>query len=413
MLVIVDPFTAIVVAGTLSIIIVSVLKFFRRKMTEQGTIQNKFAAQYIKWLNQSLGAIKEAKILNREVFFVQEFNKAYYSYGIANGKFNFLNQLPRMIIEACVVSGLLVLIIVKLLLGSEPMDIVQLLGVLALAAFRLMPSANRIVNIVNNIKFQMPFFDELYSEFYSIRKKCESKTDSVIIQVGNKLPFANILSVEHVGFRYPDSNKDILKDVSFKVPKGSFVGFVGTSGAGKTTFIDILLGLLDPTSGKITVDGVNIFSNLRAWQKNLAYVPQSIYILDATIKENIALGVDINDIDDEQVENALRMAELYDFVSSMPNGIETKVGERGVKLSGGQRQRIGIARALYQQPEVLILDEATSALDSETEKSITNTILKLRGKITIMSIAHRVSTLSECDYKIKFQSGMVEVIKSK
>lgn len=410
MLVIVDPFTAIVVAGVLSVIIVSILKFFRKKITTQGTVQNQFAAQYIKWLNQSLGAIKEIKILNKEKFFIQEFNKAYYQYGIANGNYSFLNQVPRIIIEVCVVTGLLLLIIVKLFLGSSPIDIVQLLGVLALAAFRLMPSANRIVNIINGIKFQMPFFYELYPEFCMIRKKYENGKQCNALSTTNKLPYNEVLCVEHIGFRYPEGNKDILNDVSFTVPKGSFVGLVGPSGAGKTTFVDILLGLLNPIRGKITVDGIDIATDIRAWQENLAYVPQNIYLIDGTIKENIALGMEGKDIDDRQVEKVLKMAELYDYVITLPDGIETKVGERGVKLSGGQRQRIGIARALYQQPEVLVLDEATSALDSDTEKSIMETILKLKGKITIVSIAHRISTLTECDYKVNFHDGFSEII---
>lgn len=206
------------------------------------------------------------------------------------------------------------------------------------------------------------------------------------------------------------NNKPVLQDISFTIPKGKFVGIIGPSGAGKTTFVDILLGLLEPTSGKITVDGVDIFSNIRGWQANLAYVPQSIYLIDGTIKENIALGVAEDEIDNELINKVLHMAELYDFVYSQPDNINTNVGERGVKLSGGQRQRIGIARALYQQPEVLILDEATSALDNETEKSITDTILKLKGKITIIAIAHRTSTLEQCDFKVKFENGKAVVI---
>lgn len=413
MLVFVDPFTAIVAAGVLSAVIVVMLKSFRKKITRQGVVQNNYAAQYIKWLNQSLGAIKETKVLHKEDFFLQEFNKAYYQYGVANGKFNFLNQIPRTIIEAFVVSGLLVLIIIKLLLGNAPMDIVPLLGVLALAAFRLMPSANRIVNFTNLIKYYMPFFYELYPELYSIRKRRESNVESYMTVSWSKMPYTDILRIENIGFHYPDGKNDVLSDVTFAVPKGKFVGIIGPSGAGKTTFVDILLGLLEPTCGKITVDGIDISSNIMAWQENLAYVPQSIYLIDGTIKENIALGVEEEDIDVKSVEKVLKMAELYDYVAALPDGMETKVGERGVKLSGGQRQRIGIARALFQQPEVLILDEATSALDSETEKSIMDTILKLKGSITIFSIAHRISTLNECDYKISFQNGFAKVVDEK
>lgn len=409
MLVAVDPFTAIVVAGVLSLIIIGVLKIFRRKITHQGIIQNEFVVQYLKWLNQSLGAIKETKVMHKEEFFLHEYDMAYSRYSYANGKFNFYSQVPRTIIESCVVSGLLILIIVKLLLGNTPMDIVPLLAVLALAAFRLMPSANRIVSLVNGIKFQMPLFNELFFEFCAIRDRKNQNIVNYVAPPDHKLPYDDILSVENVSFRYDDGKNDVLTDVSFTVPKGKFVGIIGPSGAGKTTFVDILLGLLEPTSGRITIDGVDISTDIRAWQENLAYVPQSIYLIDGTIKENIALGMEEKDIDDRQVEKVLKMAELYDYVISLPDGIETKVGERGVRLSGGQRQRIGIARALYQRPEVLILDEATSALDNDTEKSITDTILKLKGKITILSIAHRVSTLEECDYKVDFQNGYARI----
>lgn len=410
MLVIVDPFTAIVVAGAMSVIIIGVLKIFRRKITSQGIAQNQYGVQCIKWINQSLGAIKETKVMHKEEFFLHEYDRAFRNCCYAQGKYCFYNQIPRTIIESCVVSGLLIIIIVKLFLGNNPMDIVPLLGVLALAAFRLMPSANRIVSLVNGIKFQMPLFNELYSEFCNIRDYKNTGAVSCVAPSDYKLPFKDNLCVENVGFCYPDGKQNVLTNVSFKVPKGKFVGIIGPSGAGKTTFVDILLGLLAPTSGKITVDGVDISTDIRAWQENLAYVPQSIYLIDGTIKENIALGMEEKDIDARQVEKVLKMAELYDYVISLPDGIETKVGERGVKLSGGQRQRIGIARALYQQPEVLILDEATSALDNDTEKSITDTILKLKGKITILSIAHRVSTLEECDYKVDFQNGYAKII---
>ena len=224
------------------------------------------------------------------------------------------------------------------------------------------------------------------------------------------LPFTHAICMEHLGFHYPGTSEEVLTDVSFSIPKGSFVGILGPSGAGKTTFVDILLGLFVPTRGRITVDGTDIRHALRAWQANIAYVPQSIYLTDATIRENVALGESPAEIDEARVHRALTMAELNAFVNAQEHGLDTMVGERGVKLSGGQRQRIGIARALYQQPDVLILDEATSALDSETEKSITDTILKFKGQITIIAIAHRVSTLEECDFKVKFEDGRAEVL---
>lgn len=397
MLVMIDAFTAIIVAGFIGSLLYFIIKGFRKKITEQGKIQNEYSALYIKCINQSLGAIKETKVSCKEEFFLDAFRKAYFEYGKANGKFLFMNQLPRMLIETIIVCGLLLLIITKLMLGNQPEEIVPLLGVLALAAFRLMPSANRIVNLSNGIRFQMPLFNELYEDLLIIKNKGAKETETCLQKPESRMDFENVVSVEELSFAYPEIEKQVLNNISFSIPKGKFVGIVGPSGAGKTTFVDILLGLLAPSKGKISVDGKNIYDDIRTWQANLAYVPQSIYLIDGTIRENIALGVDEKEINDALINKVLQMAELYDFVQELPAGIDTTVGERGVKLSGGQRQRIGIARALYYQPQVLVLDEATSALDNETEKSITDTILKLKGQITIIAVAHRLTTLAQCD----------------
>lgn len=411
MLVVMDAFTAVVVAGIMGAMMYGIIKAFRRNISKQAKIQNDFAAGYIKCVNQGLGAIKETKVMRKEKYFLEEFSRTYQQYGEANRKYLFINQLPRMIIETMVVSGLLVMIVAKLAMGSTPEEIVPLLGVLALAAFRLMPSANRIVNLFNTIKFQQPLFYELYPELMDIKERQESRKESYYLSVQPKLKFEKSIQVNKLRFAYPEGREDVLRDVSFSIGKGDFAGIIGPSGAGKTTFVDILLGLLKPSDGNIKVDGQDIFENIRSWQANLAYVPQSIYLIDGSVKENIALGVAPENIDNALIERSLHMAELYDFVSDLPEGIETRVGERGVKLSGGQRQRIGIARALYQQPEVLILDEATSALDNDTEKYITDTILKLKGQITIIAIAHRLSTLVECDYKIEFADGKATVLR--
>ena len=411
MLVMIDAFTAIIVAGFIGSLLYFIIKGFRKKITEQGKIQNEYSALYIKCINQSLGAIKETKVSCKEEFFLDAFRKAYFEYGKANGKFLFMNQLPRMLIETIIVCGLLLLIITKLMLGNQPEEIVPLLGVLELAAFRLMPSANRIVNLSNGIRFQMPLFNELYEDLLIIKNKGAKETETCLQKPESRMDFENVVSVEELSFAYPEIEKQVLNNISFSIPKGKFVGIVGPSGAGKTTFVDILLGLLAPNKGKISVDGKNIYDDIRTWQANLAYVPQSIYLIDGTIRENIALGVDEKEINDALINKVLQMAELYDFVQELPAGIDTTVGERGVKLSGGQRQRIGIARALYYQPQVLVLDEATSALDNETEKSITDTILKLKGQITIIAVAHRLTTLAQCDFKVKFENGKAFIIK--
>jgi len=410
MLVMIDAFTAVIVAGFIGSILYFIINGFRKKITEQGKIQNEYSALYIKYINQGLGAVKETKVSCKEKFFLSAFQKAYFEYGKANGKFLFLNQLPRMLIETIIVCGLLLLIITKLLLGNQPTEIVPLLGVLALAAFRLMPSANRIVNLSNSIRFQMPFFNELYEDLLIIKNKRGQKTKNCLQKQQARMDFENTISVEELSFAYPEIEKQVLNNINFSIPKGKFVGIVGPSGAGKTTFVDILLGLLPPGKGKISVDGKNIYDDIRAWQANLAYVPQSIYLIDGTIRENIAMGIEEEEIDDALITKVLHMAELYDFVQELPAGLNTTVGERGVKLSGGQRQRIGIARALYYQPQVLVLDEATSALDNDTEKSITDTILKLKGQITIIAVAHRLTTLAQCDFKVKFENGTAEII---
>ena len=411
MLVLVDPFTAIVVAGIMGVMMYVIIKSFRKKISKQANIQNNYSAICYKHLIQGLGAIKETRVMRKEAYFLDAYSNSYESYSDARRRFLFINQIPRMIIETLVVSGLLLMIIAKLLMGNNPMDIVPLLGVLALAAFRLMPSANRIVNVYNGIKFQQPLFDELFDELMEIRDRHVNNRESYYLTQQPKLPFGNVIEVENLHYQYPEGQDEVLQGVSFKIKNGDFAGIVGPSGAGKTTFVDILLGLLEPTGGQIKVDGVDIYANIRSWQANLAYVPQSIYLVDGSIKENIALGEPLDQIDDEKIRRSLEMAELWDFTQELPEGIETTVGERGVKLSGGQRQRIGIARALYQQPEVLILDEATSALDNDTEKSITDTILKFKGQITIIAIAHRLSTLEECDYKIEFDSGKAKILK--
>ena len=405
MLVFVDPFTAIIVAGVMGGMIYALLRSFRRKIDEIAQIQNTYVGAYIQSVNQGLGAIKETKVMRKEQAFLQIFGQNYEKSGLASQQFLFLNQLPRIIIETLIVCALLLLIVEKVALGNTPMEIVPLLGVLALAAFRLMPSANRIVTLSNGIKFQIPLFDELYRELLALKSRKYHRRDLKLADNPPPLPFTKAICVEHLGFYYPGTSEEVLTDVSFSIPKGSFVGILGPSGAGKTTFVDILLGLFVPTRGRITVDGIDIRHELRAWQANIAYVPQSIYLTDATIRENVALGESLDEIDEARVHRALAMAELDAFVNAQEQGLDTMVGERGVKLSGGQRQRIGIARALYQQPEVLILDEATSALDTETEKSITDTILKFKGQITIIAIAHRVSTLEACDFKVMFEAG--------
>lgn len=401
----VDWLLAIVVALLLLPMIIGILKFFRSKITKQGQIQRTYYTEYVKWLNQGLGAIKETKVMQTEEYFSQNFDDAYSKYSNAHRDYLVINNLPRALIELASVGGFLALVIIKIASGARPETLVPVLGVLALAAVRLMPSINRIVTYFNTLKFNMPLFRELYDDLLLVKRKKDIFERSKGGAHYKPLPFNKKIEIKNLSFTYPNTTTEVLSKVSFTVPKGSFMGIIGPSGAGKTTFVDILLGLLPPTSGDILVDNTSLFSNLHGWLSHVSYVPQSIYLIDGTIKENVSLGLPEKAVSDKRIDEVLKMAELYDFVQTLPNKEQTMVGERGVKLSGGQRQRIGIARALYKSPTVLVLDEATSALDNETEKAITGTILKLKGQITIIAIAHRLSTLESCDFKIRFDKG--------
>lgn len=409
MLVYVDAFTSIILAFVLSCILYIIIKTFRRIISKKGFLKTKYNEEMYKWIGQSIGAVKETRILQREKYFLDKFKDVSTRYGEITKSYQFANQIPRLFIEIIAVVGLLSLVLTKLFFGYSPKDILPIMGLLAMAAFRLMPSANRIIVLYNGIRFSLPCLDLVYDDFIDIKQKVllgKSKNSNI---VNSKMVFYNSLEVRNVEYAY-SGNKKVLSGINLKIPKGKFIGFIGSSGAGKTTFINILLGLLPPTSGAIFVDGVNIASNIRGWQSNISYVPQNIYLIDGSIKENIAFGVKNEDVDDKLIASVLESVELFDFVNALPNGVDTRVGEGGTRLSGGQRQRIGLARALYSKPNVLVLDEATSALDSETEKKIMKTILKLKGKITIISVAHRLSTLDECDFKVCFKNGKAEIV---
>ena len=413
LLLIMDWVMAIVIAFIIAPLMLGILNYFRKKINKYGTRQNECNVEYIKWLNQGFWSVKETKVMQKEAFFTEEFSKAFNEFTVIQKQFLFINRFPKCIIEMVCVGGILLLITFKMIFNTDPSSIIPALGVLALAAMRLMPCMNQITGLFNEIKFKMPFFNEVYDDFIAIKN--EKKEDEINSQTGQKerIPFNKEISVTNLTFGYPDTNKNVFENVSFTIPKGKFVGVVGPSGAGKTTFVDILLGLLQPSGGSINVDGKNIFENIQGWLDNVSYVPQSIYLIDGTIRENIAFGILPEDIDDKRIEKVLKMAELYDFVQSLELKENTPCGDKGAKLSGGQKQRIGIARALYQNPSVLILDEATSALDTETEKQITETINKLKGEITIIAIAHRLSTLENCDFKIKFENNSATIIEEK
>lgn len=409
LLIYVDWFTAIIVAGFFGVILYFTLRWVRNRAQEVGRVNARYSGEFYKWIAQSLQGIKETKIAHKESFFVDEFSKSYKKYADSNKERYLLNNLPRSVIEAVVVLGLVLLIVIKLALGATPENIVPLLGVLALAAFRLMPCVNRSVISYNSIRFGMRLFTEIYPDLLAISRSEQLACSKRKIR-RDALPFRKEIAIKDLAFGY-DQGKLIWQHVNFTIHKGDFVGIMGASGAGKTTFADTFLGLLPPVHGQILVDGQDALTDLYAWQSKLAYVAQSIFLIDGTICENVAFGESTEQVDRAKVAQALKMAELYDFVKDMPEGMDSKIGENGIKLSGGQRQRIGIARALYQQPEILVLDEATSALDNATESAIMATLGRLKGQITMVAIAHRLSTLDNCDFKVNFVTGSAKVVK--
>jgi ABC-type multidrug transport system fused ATPase/permease subunit len=281
--------------------------------------------------------------------------------------------------------------------------LIPILGVFVASAFRMIPSINRVMNSLQTIAFAQSVIDVLVEQFDVIKSHL-LKSDKKL-----KIKFENGVTVKNLNFKYSGSNKMTLNNIDFIIKKGDFIGFVGVSGSGKSTLIDNIVGLLEPSSGEISVDGININSNISMWQSTIGYVPQTIFLIDDSLRRNIALGIPDNDIDEKKISDAIKSAQLISVINKLSDGLDTIVGERGVRISGGERQRIGIARALYNDPDLLILDEATSSLDNETESDFMEAINALKGKKTILLVAHRLSTIRNCDKIYNLKNGMLHL----
>lgn len=353
-------------------------------------------------LQQGLGGAKDAKLLGRERNFLDQ----YYLHNAQSarvGQFQAtLQMLPRLWLELLAVMGLATLVITMLVQGREMATVVPTLGLFAVAAFRLMPSVNRTLSALQGVRYGLPAVNTLHQELMLAAPRSDPPRAKERLE---REGFASDIRLVDVDYAYPSATAPTLKRVSLRIAKGECVGFVGTSGSGKSTLVDVVLGLLTPSAGEVLVDGKNIQRNLRAWQDQIGYVPQSIYLTDDTLRRNVAFGLPDREIDDDAVGRAIRAAQLDDFLASLPQGLNTIVGERGIRLSGGQRQRIGIARALYHDPSVLVLDEATSALDTETESGVMGAVAALQGAKTILIVAHRLSTVSRCDRLFRMEQG--------
>ena len=351
---------------------------------------------------QGLGGVKDVKLLGREGDFLAQ-HSAHSTQSARAEQFRAtLQQLPRLWLELVAVAGMALLVLSMLAQGRDIASIVPTLGLFAVAAFRLMPSVNRVLGAVQNLRFNLAPINTMHEELKL------TEPEPTVHNIDGTAFQHNICLID-INYTYPNSAAPVLNSLSITIQKGESVGFIGPSGSGKSTLVDVILGLLPPSAGQVVVDGQDIQQNLRHWQNQIGYVPQSIYLTDDTLRRNVAFGVPNEQIDDAAIQRAIQAAQLDWFVTSLPNGLETLVGERGIRLSGGQRQRVGIARALYHDPSVLVLDEATSSLDTATESDVMQAVTTLQGTKTIIIVAHRLSTVKQCDRLYRVEQGRVTV----
>ena len=379
-----------------------ITKNYTRKIGQQNQM---YRGRIFQWMNQALGGIKEIKILGREQYFSEEYQEYFTKYARGLRISRTISILPKHVVEAVCMSGLLLAIIVKMYFGYADFTVyIPQLGVFAVAAFRLMPSVRKINEYTTNMLYALPSVDLVYHDL----KEIEDYVEKQDAEVKEDWQLSKEIRVENITYYYPNMQEPVIKEASLYIPKGKTVAFIGASGAGKTTMVDIILGLLTPQSGRVMADQMNVHDKPKTWHSQIGYIPQVIYLSDDTIRNNIAFGVKETEISEEAVQEAAKKAQLTEFINELPEGFDTLVGDRGVRLSGGQRQRIGIARALYHDPEILVLDEATSALDSDTEAAVMEAIENLRGMKTMIIIAHRLTTIKNADIIYAVEDGKVE-----
>lgn len=394
----------ILLAVSLVALLAAIKTVLKPIMHKAGEDNQNYYSGLFKWISQTVQGIKAVKIICKEQYFVEEYRKCGRGYVNAVQRYSLYNNVPKLLIETVCIAVMMGYMIVLTVTGTSTETMLEVLSTLAAAAFVLLPAVNRINNQINSIAYFEPFFmgvsDNLQDEI-----KDSSVDMSFAAEGEEKLPLRESIELRDIVYAYPNTDKLIFDHAQLTVPIGASVGIMGTSGAGKSTIVDILLGLLEVREGRILADGIEVKTHYRSWLKNIGYIPQMIFMLDDTIRRNVAFGVHDENIDEDRVWEVLKEAKLDEFVRSLPEGLETGIGERGIRLSGGQRQRIGIARALYYDPEVLILDEATSALDNDTESAIMESINGLQGRKTLVIIAHRLRTIEKCDVVYRVEDG--------
>ena len=376
------------------------LRSVKNKSSRYGKLLRNATVDMNKWLRQSFEGIKEIKIANSEDYYIERTEDAYRTLSKALCRQEFIKVSPRPIFEAVCVSSLLVIVGGKIVSGVNLSYFIPVISVMAVAAFRLLPAFGRVTAHINNIIFNASAVENVFSDLKEVEKLNDAYAR---IENESKIVFTSEINVKNIVFSYLETNRPVINNLSLDIKKNTAVAFIGSTGSGKTTLADIILGLLEPQEGQILVDGMAINSNPLSWHNLVGYIPQNIYLIDDTIRNNVVFGIPESEETEENIWKALESAQLSEFVRELDHGLDTVVGERGVRLSGGQRQRIGIARALFLNPEILILDEATSALDNETESAVMTAIEQLKGNRTLIIIAHRLSTIKNCDviYEIK------------
>ena len=396
-IVILDPVLSISLVVVLGVCMLILFRILKSLMRKYGKISQECEGNMLMYLTQAFTGVKEIMVMNRQEYFEENYKKACITNAKISMKTNVLSVAPTNLYETVCIFSLFSVMLFRLQFTDDITTFVTNLAVIAAAAFRLFPSMGRLTTSLNALSYNRPRLDSVYEMVKDVESQEMFKNRSKKIDKDEKLSFDSKLVIDNITWRYPAGKDDVLKDLTIEIKKGESVALIGPSGAGKTTLADIVLGLLKPGKGSVLVDGKNIFENPNAWSKMVGYVPQSVYLIDDTIRKNIAFGIHDEDIDDEKVWKALKEAQLEEYIKKQGDGLDTMVGERGVKLSGGQRQRIAIARALYEDPEILVLDEATSALDNETETAVMEAIDSLQGTKTMIIVAHRLTTIRNCD----------------
>jgi ATP-binding cassette, subfamily B, bacterial PglK len=408
LLIYVQPTIALTALILLGVINVLFLKTTRNRMSRYGKKALGERSEMIKIVGEGVGGFKDATIMNRQPWFLKRFRTSINNLSRAQIFRQTSKNSIRPIMETITISGMLLVTLFLLWQGHSVSSLISILALFALSINRLLPAINSLIGEYTELKYHAYAIDPIYSDLNQLTKQNKNLKKNGDNN-RKKMSFSKNIQLKDISYSYPNSKEQVLKNISLMINKGSVVGFVGVTGSGKTTLADLILGLLKPKRGIIKVDNIDIQENLRGWQKNIGYIPQSIYLSDDTIRNNIAFGLSEEEIDKKQLNNAVKIAQLDEFVKHLPKGLNTVIGERGVRLSGGQRQRIGIARSLYHNPEVLVMDEATSSLDTITEKFVIKAIESLKRKLTIIIIAHRLTTVKSCDTLFLIKDGKLVI----